>query len=420
MEVIIRILVLISDRCACQFLCADHFGACNSWTNPVPQQRSLQRRRRRGGGNSRAQSVSRLQQLKLNLLNAYENFALRRHYGAAGHGKFTGDGWGAIVKALLDLLIFGWLGNSDSAEAAANETPNAKWFVDELTKRFTKPKGAEHLWPSRRKQTKINGVYFHYLSPTLLEEVMADFRHYKTLKKTDGLLTKDLHELRFVPNSEYTFYMYARDSGCSCAGCSVEPPGRCVRTGGAGGSHVQVPTKFTLEEVAGADATDAADDGGDDDELQMIAQAMEAQVGSIVAFDVHDGQHNEEREYWLMELTKAPFILAEQAHDSRNPPTRLPMGTLVVEGHFLENVRDRRSQKLDNKYYVTSDTALLGYDVDGCSVVSTACKDFVVVTTDLDSAEYVDGDAPFLDDRRLVVPEELHTLLVHNIGVYGD
>ena len=66
------------------------------------------------------------------------------------------------------------------------------------------------------------------------------------------------------------------------------------------------------------------------------------------------------------------------------------------------------------------DVALMGYNIDGCMVLSTTVLEHLTITEDLRADEHVVDTPPFLDSRRIVVPDALDRLLVSKIGIYTD
>ena len=460
-------LSLISDRCACQFLCADHFGAMMTWVNPghSPNTRGV------GSGPSehdvagstledRARaakmliesdvaaapapvaigdeaidkiiadtSLSTSTKLKL-LLNLKE---LRRHWGAAAHGKYTGDGLGGVIKQLMDELVMGWLGDANKATC---ETPSAEWFVTKLTESYKKPKGASSVWKSRRDGVTTAAVFFHHLAPSFVEQIEDEFLHYATVKPPSGApVTSKIQEMRFTAGQYLQFE--ARDTSCACKGCVARPiPGPCTRA-----SQVPGLRQYTLESAGPG----VSDDGGEEDE-ENFAALHGSKAGDIAAFDVHDAQLTQDTTArrdndddgghiaWLMVLSKPAFPLSRPARDSRREGRLLPAGTLVCEGNFLEytHVKKRgrseweRGGKLPdaaNEYYAAAPTALLAVDVPGSRCLGHFYMDAGIEVSDVASrlmAKMRKPDQPEpLEDKVYKVSAACDAVMQTKIGIYS-
>ena len=152
--------------------------------------------------------------------------------------------------------------------------------------------------------------------------------------------------------------VYTCGTACSCDWCLHGAPGSdgtFTENACAHASHVGPYTERVLSITGGGVVEDEPEqevalDGA-------LTYLRECKVGEIVALEVHDRVFEEENAYWLLFLTREPYMLAARAMDSMSTPNTLPTNTWVVEGHFLEQVPGTAASA--RQHYVVGDIAVM-------------------------------------------------------------
>ena len=109
---------------------------------------------------------------------------------------------------------------------------------------------------SARDETKVNAVFYHFLSVEFYQRVLGTFKHYLRVKAPKGCGSSTWRQYTFL--RAQPLRLHARDMMCGCSGCTRVPISPCLGTHLAGPVHSLKLDRAKTK--AQADSSPAAED----------------------------------------------------------------------------------------------------------------------------------------------------------------